>query len=103
MIPGAESLDDFGARLRGAIENIVASVPAGSAAVAFAHGALIGQLCSMATESRPFAFIHADNGSISRLVIQGDGAGSCAASTKAATWTPRSVRSAESGRRASSR
>lgn len=73
VISGAESLDDFGARLRGAIEEIVASVPAGSVAVAFAHGAVIGQLCSMATGSRPFAFIHADNGSISRLVVHGDG------------------------------
>jgi probable phosphoglycerate mutase len=73
VIPGAESLDDFGARLRAAIEEIVAAVPAGTVAVAFAHGAVIGQLCSMATDSRPFAFIHADNGSISRLVIDGDG------------------------------
>ena len=73
VIPGAESLDDFGSRLRGAIEEIVAMVPAGSVAVAFAHGAVIGHLCAMATDSRPFAFIHADNGSISRLVIHGDG------------------------------
>jgi 2,3-bisphosphoglycerate-dependent phosphoglycerate mutase len=27
----------------------------------------------MATSSRPFAFIHADNGSISRLVVHPDG------------------------------
>jgi len=37
------------------------------------HGAVIGQLCAMATGSRPFAFIHADNGSISRLVVHEDG------------------------------
>jgi len=34
---------------------------------------VIGQLCAMATESRSFAFIHADNGSISRLIVHGDG------------------------------
>jgi 2,3-bisphosphoglycerate-dependent phosphoglycerate mutase len=73
VIPGAESLDEFGSRLRGAIEEIAGSVPAGSVAVAFAHGAVIGQLCAMATGSRPFAFIHADNTSISRLVVSGDG------------------------------
>lgn len=73
VIAGAESLDEFEARLRRAIEEIVGSVPAGSVAVAFAHGAVIGQLCAMATASRPFAFIHADNGSISRLVVHRDG------------------------------
>jgi probable phosphoglycerate mutase len=59
--------------LRSAIEEIAGSVPAGTVAVAFVHGAVIGQLCAMATESRPFAFLHADNGSISRLVVHGDG------------------------------
>ncbi len=73
VIPGAETPEEFGGRLRAAIETIVASVPAGSVVVAFAHGAVIGQLCAMASGSRPFAFIHADNGSISRLVVHGDG------------------------------
>jgi probable phosphoglycerate mutase len=73
MIPGAESPEAFSGRLRSAIEEIAAAVPAGTSAVAFAHGAVIGQLCAMATESRPFAFIHADNGSISRLIVHGDG------------------------------
>jgi 2,3-bisphosphoglycerate-dependent phosphoglycerate mutase len=73
VIPDAESLDDFGGRLRRAIEEIVAAVPIGTSAVAFAHGAVIGQLCAMATGSRPFAFIHADNGSVSRLIVHGDG------------------------------
>ena len=73
MISGAESPEEFEGRLRKAIETIVSSVPVGSVAVAFAHGAVIGQLCAMATGSRPFAFIHADNGSISRLVVHEDG------------------------------
>jgi probable phosphoglycerate mutase len=33
------------------------------------HGAVIGELCRQATDSRPFAFVHADNGSLSRLVV----------------------------------
>lgn len=73
VIAGAESLEAFAQRLRDAIEQIARSVPAGSVALAVAHGAVIGQLCAMATGSRPFAFIHADNGSISRLVIHEDG------------------------------
>lgn len=73
VIPGAESLDEFEGRLRSAIETIASSVPAGTVAVAFAHGAVIGALCAMATGSRPFAFIHADNGSITRMVVHEDG------------------------------
>jgi 2,3-bisphosphoglycerate-dependent phosphoglycerate mutase len=73
VTPGAESPEAFSGRLRSAVEEIAAAVPAGTSAVAFAHGAVIGQICAMATESRPFAFIHADNGSISRLIVHGDG------------------------------
>lgn len=73
VIPGGEPLDAFEGRLRGAIETIASTVPTGTTAVAFAHGAAIGQLCAMATAGRPFAFIHGDNGSISRLVVHGDG------------------------------
>ena len=72
-IPGAESLADLGRRVRGAIERIVAEVGPDTTAVAFAHGAVIGELCRQATESQPFAFVHADNGSISRLVVREDG------------------------------
>jgi probable phosphoglycerate mutase len=73
VIPGAESPEQFSGRLRGAIAEIAATVPAGTTAVAFVHGALIGDLCALATGSRPFAFLNADNGSISSLVVHGDG------------------------------
>ncbi len=59
--------------MRGAIEQIAAEVGPSGIAVTFAHGAVIGEICRQATSSRPFAFVHADNGSISRLVIQDDG------------------------------
>ena len=36
---------------------------------AFVHAAVIGEICRQATASRPFAFIHADNGSLTRLVV----------------------------------
>lgn len=72
VIPGAESPQEFSGRLRGAIAEIAATVPAGTTAVAFVHGAVIGDLCALATGSRPFAFLNADNGSISSLVVHAD-------------------------------
>ena len=72
-IPNAESWEHFGARVSAGIEKIVARVGPDRAALAVLHGAVIGQLCRQATESRPFAFVHADNGSVSRLVVQADG------------------------------
>jgi probable phosphoglycerate mutase len=38
----------------------------------FTHGGVIGQELALASGSRPFAFVGADNASISRLVIAGD-------------------------------
>jgi 2,3-bisphosphoglycerate-dependent phosphoglycerate mutase len=72
-IPGGESWEDFGARTRAGVEAIVASVGADTTAVAVAHGAVIGELCRQATAARPFAFVHSDNCSISRLVVFEDG------------------------------
>jgi probable phosphoglycerate mutase len=72
-IPNGESWEDFGARVTAGIEGIVAAVGAETTAVAVVHGAVIGQLCRQATAARPFAFVHSDNGSISRLVVLEDG------------------------------
>lgn len=72
MIPGAEPADDFRARLRAGVEAIAAEHPDGRV-VAVVHGGVIGQLLAMATGSRGFAFVGADNGSISEIVVQADG------------------------------
>ncbi|MDX6589290.1 MAG: 2,3-bisphosphoglycerate-dependent phosphoglycerate mutase [Solirubrobacterales bacterium] len=72
-IPNGESWEDFGARVSAGVERIVERVGPNSTAVAVVHGAVIGQLCRQATDSRPFAFVHSDNGSISRLVVFDDG------------------------------
>lgn len=72
-IPNGESWEDFGARVAAGIERIVAAVGPNTSAVAVVHGAVIGQLCRQATASRPFAFVHADNCSVSRLVVLDDG------------------------------
>jgi probable phosphoglycerate mutase len=68
VIPGAETREDFGGRLRRAVERM-ASEHAGGRVLVFSHGAAIGELLAQATGSEPFAFVGADNTSISRLVV----------------------------------
>ncbi|GAA2794689.1 histidine phosphatase family protein [Saccharopolyspora taberi] len=71
VIPGAEPGAEFAARVGGAIRRLAAAHPQERVAV-FTHGGVIGQALALATGSRPFAFLGADNGSISQLVISGD-------------------------------
>ena len=68
VIPGAEPAEALAARVRAAIERIAAAHPDGRVA-AFTHGGVIGQALALAAGSRPFAFLGAENASISRLVI----------------------------------
>lgn len=69
VIPNAEPMDDFAARVRRGFEAIVERVGPDATAVAVVHGGVIGELCRQATDSRPFAFVHADNCSITRLSV----------------------------------
>jgi 2,3-bisphosphoglycerate-dependent phosphoglycerate mutase len=73
LIPGAEPMEDFGERVRAGLETVIERTGAGRVAAAFVHGGVIGELCRQATGSRAFAFIHADNCSITRLVAFADG------------------------------
>lgn len=70
VIPGAEPAEAFEQRVRGAVERIAAAHPDQTVAV-FTHGGVIGQIMSLATGSRPFAFIGADNASITHVVVHG--------------------------------
>jgi probable phosphoglycerate mutase len=70
-IPNAESTEDLAARVRAAVERIAAAHPDQRVAV-FTHGGVIGQVVSMATGAEGFAFIGADNASITQLVVTGD-------------------------------
>ena len=45
-----------------------------SRVAAIVHGGVIGEVCRQATDSRPFAFVHSDNGSLTRLVVLAGGA-----------------------------
>jgi probable phosphoglycerate mutase len=73
IIPGAEAMEAFGERVREGLDTIVERAGAGRTVVAVAHGGVIGELCHQATGSTPFAFVHVENGSITRLVRFGDG------------------------------
>jgi probable phosphoglycerate mutase len=71
VIPGAESAADLAGRVRSAIERLAAAHP-GQRVAAFTHGGVIGQALALASGSRPFAFLGAENASISRIVVTED-------------------------------
>jgi probable phosphoglycerate mutase len=68
VIPGAETSASLAARVRAVIERLAAA-HAGHRVAVFTHGGVIAQALALASGSRPFAFLSADNGSISRLVV----------------------------------
>jgi probable phosphoglycerate mutase len=68
LIPGAEPMEQLAERVRAGMDTVLAAIRPGEAAVAVLHGGVIGEVCRQATGSRPFAFVHNDNASISRLV-----------------------------------
>jgi 2,3-bisphosphoglycerate-dependent phosphoglycerate mutase len=73
LIPNAESFDALTPRVRAGVERVVELTGPDHIAVVVAHGGVIGEACRQATGSRPFAFVHSDNGSITRIVVGADG------------------------------
>ncbi|MBW3652760.1 MAG: histidine phosphatase family protein [Actinobacteria bacterium] len=73
VIPGAETMEALAQRTSAGIERILAGVQPGATVAAVVHGGVIGELCRQVSGSRPFAFVHADNGSLSRIVALPDG------------------------------
>lgn len=72
VIPGAEPMEVFAERVAAGLARIVAAHADQRVAV-FTHGGVIGEAMRLAVGgTRPFAFIGADNGSISHLVAIGD-------------------------------
>jgi probable phosphoglycerate mutase len=71
VIPGSESGELFTARVAAGIRRIAGAHP-DQRVVVVSHGGTIGEALSQATGSRPWAFVGADNGSISRLVVTPD-------------------------------
>jgi probable phosphoglycerate mutase len=74
VIPGAETMASLAQRVRLGIEAVVALAGPDTRVAAIVHGGVIGEICRQATGSRPFAFVHADNGSLTRLIVLPDGA-----------------------------
>jgi 2,3-bisphosphoglycerate-dependent phosphoglycerate mutase len=70
VIPGAEGMERFAARVRDGIGAIAEAHP-DQTVVVVSHGGTIGQALAEASGSRPLAFA-ADNGSISEIVVFGD-------------------------------
>jgi probable phosphoglycerate mutase len=73
VIPGAESAEGFAARTRAGLARILEGLQPGATVAAVVHGGVIGELCRQCSDSRPFAFVHADNGSFTRLAVLPDG------------------------------
>ena len=73
VIPGAEPAEELEARCRAGIGRIVELTGPGRVAAAVVHGGVIGELARQATGAPRLAFVHAENTSVSRLVVFGDG------------------------------
>jgi 2,3-bisphosphoglycerate-dependent phosphoglycerate mutase len=73
VIPGAETMEALAQRVRVGIQAVVALAGPDTHVAAIVHGGVIGEVCRQATGSRPFAFVHADNGSLTRLIVLPDG------------------------------
>lgn len=71
-IPGAEPMDRLLDRVRDGI-GAIADAHADQRVAVFTHGGVIAMLLHLATDSRPFAFLGIDNGSITHLVRTDDG------------------------------
>lgn len=71
LIPGAEPASVFSARVHAGVQRIAAAHP-GQRVVVVSHGGTIGELLAQATGSEPWAFVGADNASISQIVVTGE-------------------------------
>jgi 2,3-bisphosphoglycerate-dependent phosphoglycerate mutase len=73
VIPGAENMENFGARVAAGLERVIDEIGPGGTGAAVLHGGVIAEICHQITHSRPFAFLTVDNTSITRLVRYADG------------------------------
>jgi probable phosphoglycerate mutase len=73
VIPGAEPADAFADRVRSGFLRVVEETGPGRVAAAVVHGGVIGELARQATDAPRLAFVHAENTSITRIVVFGDG------------------------------
>ena len=68
VIPNAEPMEEFSARVRRGMERLVEAAGPDATTLAIVHGGVISEACSQVTSSTPFAFLYAENGSLTRLM-----------------------------------
>jgi 2,3-bisphosphoglycerate-dependent phosphoglycerate mutase len=68
VIPNAEPMEDFSARVRRGMELLVEAAGPDGTTLAIVHGGVISEVCSQVTGASPFAFLYAENGSLTRLM-----------------------------------
>jgi 2,3-bisphosphoglycerate-dependent phosphoglycerate mutase len=73
VIPGAESMESFGARVNRGLDDAADQTGPGATAAAVLHGGVITEICRQVTNSRPFAFLEVHNASITRVMRLADG------------------------------
>jgi 2,3-bisphosphoglycerate-dependent phosphoglycerate mutase len=67
-IPNAEPMEQFSQRVHDGLERVADAGGPGGTVVAVVHGGVVAEACRQVTDSRPFAFLNTENGSITRLV-----------------------------------
>jgi 2,3-bisphosphoglycerate-dependent phosphoglycerate mutase len=68
VIPNAEPMEVFSARVTQGLERLVDAAGPDRTTLAVVHGGVIAEACSQVTGSRAFAFLYAENGSLTRLM-----------------------------------
>ena len=68
VIPDAESMNRFSERVRRGLERLADTVGPDAVAVAVVHGGVIAEACRQVTGSEAFAFLSAENGSVTRIM-----------------------------------
>jgi 2,3-bisphosphoglycerate-dependent phosphoglycerate mutase len=68
VIPNAEPMEDFSARVHRGMELLVEAAGPDATVLAIVHGGVISEACSQVTSASPFAFLYVENGSLTRLM-----------------------------------
>lgn len=72
VFPNSEPLASLSARVTTGMQEVIEAIEPGQRAVVFTHGGIIGEILRQTTSSRQLAFASSENGSISRLIVNGD-------------------------------
>jgi probable phosphoglycerate mutase len=73
VIPNAENMDSFADRVRTGMDRVADLTGPDRVSLAVVHGGVIAEICRQATGSQAFAFLYAENGSVSRVIRLGSG------------------------------